>query len=174
MSPKVWRYTCNCVWPGGDSPTCPSCGQAGEYDIPGILYSRRYGLAPFGPQRELADRLFQGAKQTCEQCAGTTMIEINQGEDWEFCRTCNGLGIIFTRSRKEIEAIRRMVLELFPDAATTQDENVRFQSPTEKDKPDLGLEVLDFLFESMGIDEQWGVREYRSFTWWGHRLAQRV
>jgi hypothetical protein len=39
---------------------------------------------------------------------------------------------------------------------------------------DTGLEVLDFLFQGMGIDERWSVRQAREFTWWGHELAQRV
>ena len=39
---------------------------------------------------------------------------------------------------------------------------------------DAGLEVLDFVYRSMKIDECWSIREPRSFTWWGHRLAQRV
>jgi hypothetical protein len=39
---------------------------------------------------------------------------------------------------------------------------------------DPGLEVLQFVYTSMQIDEAWSVREPRRFTWWGHRLAQRV
>jgi hypothetical protein len=39
---------------------------------------------------------------------------------------------------------------------------------------DVGPQVLDYLFESLRIDAKWSVRESRQFTWWGHRLAQRV
>ncbi len=39
---------------------------------------------------------------------------------------------------------------------------------------DVGPEVLDFLFETLQIDESWSVREPREFTWWAHRLAQRI
>lgn len=39
---------------------------------------------------------------------------------------------------------------------------------------DVGPQVIDFLFSSMKIDEEWGIRESRGFTWWGHLLAQRV
>lgn len=39
---------------------------------------------------------------------------------------------------------------------------------------DVGPEVVDFLFGSTGIDAQWGTRQPRGFTWWAHRLAQRV
>ena len=40
--------------------------------------------------------------------------------------------------------------------------------------PDLGPAVLGSLFEKLMIDEEWAVREGRSFTWWPYRLAQRV
>jgi hypothetical protein len=39
---------------------------------------------------------------------------------------------------------------------------------------DPGLQVLDYVFQNMQIDERWSVREPRGFTWWGHRFAQRV
>ena len=39
---------------------------------------------------------------------------------------------------------------------------------------DPGLAVVAHLFDQMQIDPQWSVRGERGFTWWGHRLAQRV
>jgi hypothetical protein len=39
---------------------------------------------------------------------------------------------------------------------------------------DVGPQVLDDLFQRMMIDREWSVRSDRSFTWWGHHLAQRV
>lgn len=39
---------------------------------------------------------------------------------------------------------------------------------------DLGPPVLQYVFEAMQLDEAWSVRARRSFTWWGHHLAQRV
>lgn len=39
---------------------------------------------------------------------------------------------------------------------------------------DVGPEVLDCLFGAMNIDAQWSIREPRAFSWWGHRLVQRV
>lgn len=38
----------------------------------------------------------------------------------------------------------------------------------------LGREILDNIFEAMMIDAEWSTRDSNSFTWWGHRLAQRV
>jgi hypothetical protein len=39
---------------------------------------------------------------------------------------------------------------------------------------DPGLQVVEFAYRTMGIDDEWSIREPRGFTWWGHRLAQRV
>ncbi len=39
---------------------------------------------------------------------------------------------------------------------------------------DMGPQVIEDLFQRMMIDEEWSVRRERSFTWWGHRLAQHV
>jgi hypothetical protein len=39
---------------------------------------------------------------------------------------------------------------------------------------DVGPQVLTFLFDALKIDDAWALREPRSFTWWAHRLAQRV
>ncbi len=39
---------------------------------------------------------------------------------------------------------------------------------------DPGLDVIDFVYRSMNIDEQWSERNERGFTCWGHRLAQQV
>lgn len=39
---------------------------------------------------------------------------------------------------------------------------------------DVGLETLDFVNTSMQVDDRWRVQGTRGFTWWGHRLAQRV
>jgi len=42
------------------------------------------------------------------------------------------------------------------------------------DTRDVGQQVLDDVFAKMQIDQEWSVREARSFAWWGHDLAQRV
>ena len=39
---------------------------------------------------------------------------------------------------------------------------------------DAGLQVVEFVYRTMRIDEEWSIREPRGFTWWGHQLAQRV
>ena len=39
---------------------------------------------------------------------------------------------------------------------------------------DVGPQVLEYMFRSLQIDPKWSIREPRKFTWWGHRLAQKV
>jgi hypothetical protein len=39
---------------------------------------------------------------------------------------------------------------------------------------DIGEEALDAVYDALQVDPEWGVREDRAFSWWGHRLRQRV
>lgn len=39
---------------------------------------------------------------------------------------------------------------------------------------DIGLQLLDSLYEQLMIDDEWAVRRERGFTWWSYRLAQHV
>ena len=39
---------------------------------------------------------------------------------------------------------------------------------------DVGPGLIDYVYRTMQIDEEWSARKSRSFTWWPHRLAQRV
>jgi hypothetical protein len=39
---------------------------------------------------------------------------------------------------------------------------------------DVGVRVVDYLFEQMMVDAEWSVRQERAFTWWGADLAQRI
>jgi hypothetical protein len=39
---------------------------------------------------------------------------------------------------------------------------------------DVGLRLLDSLYEQLMIDDEWALRRERGFTWWAYRLAQHV
>lgn len=39
---------------------------------------------------------------------------------------------------------------------------------------DLGIQLVDHLYDQLKIDEQWSLRRERSVTWWGYRLAQHI
>ena len=39
---------------------------------------------------------------------------------------------------------------------------------------DTGLDMVDSIFQGLGIDADWSVQEPRGFAWWGHQLRQRV
>ena len=45
---------------------------------------------------------------------------------------------------------------------------------TQVKSTDCGSKALDFLFESMMIDQEWSTREEMAFQWWGHGHAQRA
>jgi hypothetical protein len=59
-------------------------------------------------------------------------------------------------------------------AETNEDRGPETETAVTRAGFDIGPDVLDFLFAAMKIDGAWSVREPRSFTWWGHRLAQRI
>jgi hypothetical protein len=39
---------------------------------------------------------------------------------------------------------------------------------------DVGLEVVEKIFQTLQVDEEWAVRRPRGFTWWAYGLAQHV
>lgn len=49
-------------------------------------------------------------------------------------------------------------------------------SDTESDLggSDVGLQVLEGLYERLMVDDQWALRGERHFTWWSYRLAQTI
>ena len=47
------------------------------------------------------------------------------------------------------------------------------EAPRKAD-PDLGRTAVEFLYQSMQIDDQWSVRTESGFEWWGWKLRQRV
>jgi hypothetical protein len=51
----------------------------------------------------------------CPECGGRGMLDINSGEDYRICPTCKGNGYLFTGTPDELEAIRQVILEEFPD-----------------------------------------------------------
>jgi hypothetical protein len=40
--------------------------------------------------------------------------------------------------------------------------------------PDAGPELLEAMYRALMVDDEWAVREERSFTWWPHRVPQTV
>lgn len=39
---------------------------------------------------------------------------------------------------------------------------------------DIGLQLVDSLYEQLMVDDQWSVRHERGFSWWSYRLAQHI
>lgn len=105
-------------------PTCPSCGQPGQYDgwhygmyEAMSVYQNMYGLKPIGPHRRLADELFANTSVACLTCAGKGLLDVSAGDAWIPCPDCRGMGYVWKSTSGEVKALRRQVLEAFPDAA---------------------------------------------------------
>ena len=79
-------------------------------------YQNMYGLKPIGPHRRLADELFAGVSVACQTCSGRGLLDVNAGEAWIPCQDCFGMGLVWTCTPEEVQALRRQVLETFPDA----------------------------------------------------------
>jgi hypothetical protein len=41
-------------------------------------------------------------------------------------------------------------------------------------KDDAGVQIVKDIFANMKIDKKWSIASDRTFTWWGHRFAQKV
>ena len=41
-------------------------------------------------------------------------------------------------------------------------------------KEDLGNQIVENIYHDLQIDPKWSVKGERGFTWWGHRLAQKI
>lgn len=41
-------------------------------------------------------------------------------------------------------------------------------------QPDLGMQVVQSVFDGLGVDDEWCVWTQRGFRWWPHRSSQRV
>lgn len=54
--------------------------------------------------------------------------------------------------------------------------NQRCYEPLKRGPPvtDVGLRVVESLYEQLMIDDHWSIRRERGFTWWSYRLAQHV
>lgn len=39
---------------------------------------------------------------------------------------------------------------------------------------DVGIQILDAIYDQLQVEDQWAFRRQRGFTWWGYRLAQHI
>lgn len=39
---------------------------------------------------------------------------------------------------------------------------------------DVGIQVLDAIYDQLKVEDEWAFRRQRGFTWWGYRLAQEI
>ena len=80
-------------------------------------YQALKGLKPVGPHRTLADSLLKNITCKCDTCGGTGLYGTYGGLGWRVCPACQGLGETYRISLDELQALRRQVLDRYPDAA---------------------------------------------------------
>ncbi len=39
---------------------------------------------------------------------------------------------------------------------------------------DVGIQILNAIYDQLKVEDQWSVRRQRGFSWWGYRLAQHI
>ena len=47
-------------------------------------------------------------------------------------------------------------------------------SSTEVMSKDIGIEVIESIYNQLQIDDKWAIKDERGFTWWSHNLAQKI
>jgi hypothetical protein len=81
-------------------------------------YQTYTGLKPVGPHRSMTDELFwTGPRIRCEACNGKGLHDA--GPTWVECPACQGEGTPpnSRMSQEERSRLRRLVLEVYPNAA---------------------------------------------------------
>lgn len=138
MPLQFWRHSCpEAKGILTTNPICQYCGQPQEYAgwsltmYEGMaVYQYVYGLKPMGAHRPMADRLLTPLRRRCETCAGEGVLSAGQpGSRWRVCAACEGTGGTWGCSPDDVEAVRREVLRVFPDAGVART-TANFVSPT--------------------------------------------
>jgi hypothetical protein len=125
MPQRFWSHVC----PGygqrvkSTDPTCRLCGAEGE-DAGWYLstfesmarFVRLYRLKPIGPHRPMTRELFDPVTRHCPLCHGRGLAAEGPPERWTRCLACDGVGIRFTVTDGEREAIRQRILAAYPEA----------------------------------------------------------
>ena len=85
MPYPFWTHPCCKPGESDPEPICGVCGQPGNFHgwyliMPEGMarYQYIYELAPLGPHRPLADRLFEGTRRPCEACGGRGVLTLSE------------------------------------------------------------------------------------------------
>jgi len=156
MAQEMWIPKCGHVGAvtRTATPECEICGQEHQFDGWYLtmhermaVYQYVYGLKPIGPHRPLADDVLAGKREPCRSCDGRGIVTLRRADHWALCATCEGTGGHWNCSPEELEALRRRVIEDFPDSGVDAGPH-RFVSPGLVH--DLGTgTIVDLLREPM-------------------------
>jgi hypothetical protein len=64
----------------------------------------------------MADRLLKGITRECITCKGTGIYGTYGGMGWRACPACHGFGVVYNIRLEELQSLRLLVLDKFPDA----------------------------------------------------------
>jgi hypothetical protein len=122
--PRSWICT-----PCDDSsifftPTCLLCGQPGKFYGWWLgryermaQYQYIYGLKVDGPHSSMARRLLFPMRKPCPDCGGRGLSWSEaRASDTRPCTSCEGTGEFLACSQEEFDALRRQVLDAYPEA----------------------------------------------------------
>lgn len=134
-------------------PECQTCGALHEFagwfrfsNETMAAYQYAYGLKPVGPHRALANQLLDPSRAWCPECYGSG-IHTDDINRWHMCSSCEGTGGHWTCTQEQLEALRRQVLEQFPEAAVTR-------APTNLASPGLAQNLQDGTIVDLLEDEE--------------------
>ena len=144
MPYPFWTHPCCGLGASDPSPNCKECGEPGNFEGWFIVteevmarYQYVFELAPLGPHRPLADRVFAGTRCWCEACRGRGILTLSE-ERCSICPHCEGTGGFWLISWQEIEERRASVLEEYPEAAAPC-EPIQFLTRQVVQNPETGL-----------------------------------
>jgi hypothetical protein len=123
MPQPIWKHMCRGREVHASAAHCRTCGRRGRFTGWRLTFAEslaRYqyvhGLVPTGSHRALADRLFVHGRTICERCDGHGVLG-EHGCSWRACPWCEGTGGFWTLDMDTVSAIRRTVIERYPESA---------------------------------------------------------
>ena len=109
-----------------EHPECCICLGAGVLDgwyltaeEAAACYEYVFGMRSGGPHRALADARFRGMRRPCSGCGGEAIITFKGGTGWARCPQCEGTGGLWISPQRDVEDMRKAILERFPDAGVS-------------------------------------------------------
>jgi hypothetical protein len=113
-----------------DKDTCPHCKMPiQKWCLSTVenwsLYARKTGFKPYGPHRQLLDRLFSQYWEDCSACGGIGIIDNTKTSNskWIECTKCNEDGGKWIGTEEEWDKLVYEVVSAYPDSIVSSKKN---------------------------------------------------